>query len=130
VHDTTGLIQGFERFYSRPQNCHLSVVITGLAKGPPQRIFDGRQARHAHRAGQIRDGRKNNCGEAGRFDLALSQSNGPAADFSDRNQKDHVNLLLTQAFDDSRDRFLKHLLGAQQVPHDRIVAGRGAGNFT
>jgi hypothetical protein len=67
-----------------------------LTERAPQRILDGGDARRADRGSQVRDGSQADGGETRRFELALCQSNGPAANRSGRDQHNHVRHVLPQ----------------------------------
>ena len=95
VYDAAGLFDGLQSIQSCSQNSHLAGRIAWLAQGSAKRVFDRSHARHANRTGQVGNRRQANGCKAGRFDLTLYQSNGPAADRSDRHQDDDVDPILS-----------------------------------
>ena len=107
VDDSAGDLDLFQRLQRCPQHGHLPGHIAGLAQGAAQGIFDGSDARRADRQGQIRNGRQDNGGKSRRFDFALRQSNGPAANRSGRHKNNHIGMFCAQIANHCRDSFLK-----------------------
>lgn len=124
VNDPTGFVDVFQRGDGRPQHCQLAGSIARLPKGTPQRKFDGGSARHADRGGYFGHRRQDDGGKASRFDFALRQSNGPAANRSGWHQNHHVSLVGAQIADDGGNGFLKQLFWLENVAHDGIMPFR------
>ena len=77
--------------------------IAGLPQGAAQRVLDGGHARRSTpQAVRSGIGAERDGGEAGRFDFALYQSNGPAAHRSGRHQHDHIRMVFFQIADEGR----------------------------
>jgi hypothetical protein len=123
VYDLTWGLNAFQRLHDGLQNRHLPGRVAGLPKCAPQRVFNGSQARHAYRSSQIRHGRQGDGAEAGGFDFALYQSNGPAAYRSGRHQHDHVHQVFFQIPDDGWDGLLQQHLRIEYIAHDRVMPG-------
>lgn len=128
--NTAWPVQHFKRVQGGPQHSKLALPVARLAKGTHQRVFNRCDTRHTHRTGEVRDGGQGDRAEAGGFNRALCQSNGPAADLSDGYQQDDIDLILAQIFDHGRDAFPQHLLGVQQVSHDRVMPWGGVADLS
>ena len=96
-------------------------AVTGLTKRPSQRIFDGGDARHADRGGQVWDGSQADGGKSRRFEFALYQSNGPAANRSGRDEHYHIRHILLQVANHCGDGFPQQSFGFEDVAHDGIM---------
>jgi len=125
MHLPAGYLNILEGLQYGAQHGHLPPRITGLTKGAPERVFDGGQARDTERGGYIRHGGENDGGKAGGFQFTLYQSNGPAANWSGRDENDRVHMVCAQVANDGRYGLPKQFFGLQDITHHRIMPGCG-----
>ena len=108
----------------RAQHCPLTVGVVRIAKRTTQRITDSREPGYADSARQIRNHREGNGRDAARFDHALNQSNGPAAERSCRHQSGCVYAVGAHAFRNRRRGLSDEDVRFEDVPHDRVMPRR------
>ena len=125
MHLPAGYLNILEGLQYGTQHGHLSLRITGLTEGAPERVFDGGQARDTKRSGYIRHGGEDDGCKAGGFQFTLYQSNGPAANWSGRDEDDDIHMVCAQIANDGRYGFLKQFFGLQDITHHRIIPGCG-----
>ncbi len=117
------LVDGFQRLLGASQDGKLSFTVAWLSQSAAHGCAYAGQARHAHCGGQVRDIGNSEGGKAGRFDLALYQSDGPVAQGSGRHQQNNFYRFLLETIDDGWGCLIKQDVRLQVVPHERISAG-------
>ena len=128
VDDSARRVDRCQRVQRGAQDSHLPGRIARLAEGATAGILDRRHARHAQRCRQVGNRRQDNRRKAGRLDLALHQSHGPAADRSGRRQQHDVDAVLPEMADDGWRRLVYQLLRLQDIAHDGVVTRRRLAN--
>lgn len=121
VDDFSRRLNGFQRSQGGFEHRGLPGAVAGLAKRPPKRVFNGGDARYAHRGSQVRHGGQADGGKASRFEFALYQSNGPAANRSGRDEHHHVCHVFLQVADHCWNSFLQQSLRVENVAHGGIM---------
>ncbi len=124
VNDAAWLLDLCQRLQGSTQDGRLALAVARLSQLVAQRLLDGRQPRHAYGGRQVRDAGQGDGADARCFDLSLYQSNGPAADWSARDQYDGVYAILPHVPDHGRHALLQQHLGLQDIAHEGIVMGR------
>ena len=102
VYDPARFMDGLQGLQRGAQDSRLSFCIAGRAQDRPKGMFNCCQPRHADRGAQRPEIGKYDRADAGGFDLALHQSNGPVADGSGGDQDKRIHLIFLQAVDNLR----------------------------
>lgn len=129
VYDRSGFVDLLQPIQGCSQHSHLPFLVTWLSERTSQWVLDANHARGGYSSRQVRDigqgkGREPRC-----LDLTLHQSNGPAADWSGRDQQDNVHLLRLQLTDHHRCGLFKELIRLQNITHKGIMRWRRITNL-
>lgn len=110
------------------QHSTLTIGVVRIPKRTTHRVTDSREPWYADCARQIGNHREGNGRDAARFDHALNQSDGPAAEGSCRHQRGGVNAIGVHALGDRWRRFIHQHIRLEDVTHDRVVTRRRPAN--
>ena len=129
VADFAGRLDGGEGIQRAAQDSRLSSHVARLAECAAKRVLDGCNAWDADGRRQVGNGSQADGAEAGGFEFSLSQSNGPAADRSGRDEDDGIDPVLAQVLDHRGHALGEQPLGAQEIAHHRVVPGSDGADF-